>query len=61
MGRYQRGYICEAFGALHVRYRAEEIVDGKLVRKQRFHRLCQALHQGEKSHRHFKAGAPRVR
>jgi integrase len=40
MGRYQRGYIYEAFGAFHVRYRLEEIVDGKLVRKQRSHRLC---------------------
>ena len=40
MGRYQRGYIYEAFGAFHVRYRTEEIVDGKLVRKQRSHRLC---------------------
>jgi integrase len=40
MGRYQRGYIYEAFGAFHVRYRLEEIVDGKLARKQRSHRLC---------------------
>src|ERR1700688_4367953 len=40
MGRYQRGYIYEAFGAFHVRYRAEEIVDGKLARVQRSHRLC---------------------
>jgi integrase len=40
MGRYQRGYIYEAFGAFHVRYRVEEIVDGELVRKQRSHRLC---------------------
>jgi integrase len=40
MGRYQRGYIYEAFGALHVRYRTEEIVDGKLARVQRSHRLC---------------------
>jgi integrase len=40
MGRYQRGYIYEAFGAFHVRYRLEEIVDGKLARVQRSHRLC---------------------
>jgi len=40
MGRYQRGYIYEAFGAFHVRYRLEEIVDGKVIRKQRSHRLC---------------------
>jgi integrase len=40
MGRYQRGYVYEAFGAFHVRYRAEEIVDGKLARVQRSHRLC---------------------
>ncbi len=40
MGRYQRGYIYEAFGAFHVRYRLEEIVDGKAIRKQRSHRLC---------------------
>ena len=40
MGRYQRGYIYEAFGAFHVRYRVEEIVEGKLARVQRSHRLC---------------------
>ncbi|HEY6768006.1 MAG TPA: tyrosine-type recombinase/integrase [Candidatus Sulfotelmatobacter sp.] len=40
MGRYQRGYIYEAFGAFHVRYRLEEIVDGETIRKQRSHRLC---------------------
>jgi integrase len=40
MGRYQRGYIFEVHGAFHVRYRTEEIVEGKLVRKQRSHRLC---------------------
>jgi integrase len=40
MGRYQRGYIYEAFGAFHVRYRLEEIVEGKPVKKQRSHRLC---------------------
>jgi len=40
MGRYQRGYIYEAFGAFHVRYRVEEIVEGKLIRKQHSHRLC---------------------
>ena len=40
MGRYQRGYIYEAFNAFHVRYRVEEIVEGKLVRVQRSHRLC---------------------
>jgi integrase len=40
MGRYQRGYIYEKFSAFHVRYRLEEIVDGKPIRKQRSHRLC---------------------
>jgi len=40
MGRSQRGYIYEAFGAFHVRYRTEEIVEGKLLRVQRSHRLC---------------------
>lgn len=40
MGRYQRGHVYEAFGAFHVRYRVDEIVDGKLVRVQRSHRLC---------------------
>jgi integrase len=40
MGRYQRGYIYEAFGAFHVRYRTEEIVDGQPKRAQRSHRLC---------------------
>jgi integrase len=40
MGRYQRGYIYEAFGAFHVRYRLEQIVDGRPNKKQRSHRLC---------------------
>ena len=40
MGRYQRGYIYEAFGAFHVRYRLEQIVDGELIRKQHSKRLC---------------------
>ena len=40
MGRYQRGYIYEAFGAFHVRYRLEEIVDGAVKRVQRSKRLC---------------------
>ncbi|MCU1302919.1 MAG: phage integrase [Candidatus Sulfotelmatobacter sp.] len=40
MGRYQRGYIYTAFGAFHVRYRLEAIVDGQLVRKQHSKRLC---------------------
>lgn len=41
MGRYQRGYIYEASGAFHVRYRHEAIVDGELVRVQRSRRLCE--------------------
>src|SRR5947209_18321341 len=40
MGRHQRGYIYEAFGAFHVRYYTTEIVEGQTVRKQRSHRLC---------------------
>ncbi|MGB0021120.1 MAG: tyrosine-type recombinase/integrase, partial [Candidatus Sulfotelmatobacter sp.] len=40
MGRYQRGYIYEAFGAFHVRYRLEEIVDGSVKRVQHSKRLC---------------------
>jgi integrase len=40
MGRYQRGHIYEAFGAFHVRYRTEKIVDGQTVRKQHSKRLC---------------------
>lgn len=40
MGRYQRGYIYEAFSAFHVRYRAQEIVDGKPTKVQRSHRIC---------------------
>lgn len=39
MGDTNRGYIDEAFGAFHVRYRAEEIVDGKLTSVQRSHRF----------------------
>jgi integrase len=40
MGRYQRGYIYEKFGAFHVRYRLEGIVDGQPKRVQHSHRLC---------------------
>jgi integrase len=40
MGRYQSGYIYEAFGAFHVRYRTEEIVDGQSIRKQHSRRVC---------------------
>jgi integrase len=40
MSRHQRGYIYEAFNAFHVRYYANEIVDGQPVRVQRSHRLC---------------------
>src|SRR6266404_1464524 len=40
MARHQRGYIYEAFGAFHVRYYVNEIVEGQTVRKQRSHRLC---------------------
>ena len=40
VGRHQRGYIYEAFGAFHVRYRFKEIVDGKFTGKQRSHWLC---------------------
>ncbi len=40
MGRFQRGYIYEAFGAFHVRYYVTEIVDGKPKRVQRSKRLC---------------------
>jgi integrase len=40
MGRYQRGYIYEAFGAFHIRYYVTELADGKPVRKQRSTRLC---------------------
>jgi integrase len=40
MGRYQRGYVYEASGAFHVRYRHETIVDGKVVRVQKSQRLC---------------------
>ena len=34
MGRYQTGYVYEAFRAFHVRYYATEIVDGKPKRVQ---------------------------
>lgn len=40
MGRFQSGYIYEAFGAFHVRYYVTEIVDGRPQRVQRSHRLC---------------------
>jgi integrase len=40
MTRHQRGYIFEAFNAFHVRYYANQIVEGQTVRKQLSHRLC---------------------
>src|SRR5208282_2946524 len=40
MGRYQRGYVYEAFNAFHVRYYQTELHDGKPVRVRRSHRLC---------------------
>jgi len=40
MGRFQHGYIYEAFGAWHVRHYVTEIVDGKPTRVQKSHRLC---------------------
>jgi small-conductance mechanosensitive channel len=55
MGRYQEGYIYDAFGAFHVRYYATAIVDGKpkRVHKSRlrakddkYHsRSCKSLRQ----------------
>lgn len=39
MARFQQGYIHEAFGAFHVRYYQTENDNGKLVRKQKSHRL----------------------
>ena len=40
MGRHQRGYIYEAFGAFHVRYYVLELVDGQEKRVQRSHKLA---------------------
>src|SRR5579864_974278 len=40
MGRYQKGYVYQAFGAWHVRYYVTELVDGKPVRKQKSSKLC---------------------
>jgi integrase len=40
MGRIQTGYIYEASGAFFVRYYVNQIVDGKVQRAQRSHRLC---------------------
>ncbi len=57
MGRHQRGYIFEAFNAFHVRYYANEIVDGKPQRKQRSHRLCSK----DRTTGHFSASAKAVR
>ena len=36
----QKGHVYEASGALFVRYKATEIVDGRPNRAQRSHRLC---------------------
>lgn len=38
----QKGYIFQLHGAWYVRYRKDETVDGKLVRKQRCERLADA-------------------
>jgi integrase len=38
--RSQAGYLYEAYGAFYVRYYRSEMVDGKLARVQRAHRLC---------------------
>jgi integrase len=40
MGRFQTGYIYEAFNAFHVRYYVTEIIDGHPKRVQKSHRLC---------------------
>jgi integrase len=40
MGRYQRGHLYKSFGSWHVRYRLDESVDGRLIRKQHSKRLC---------------------
>jgi integrase len=40
MTRYQNGHVYEAFGAFHVRFYQNEIDGGRVVRKQRSHRLC---------------------
>lgn len=40
MGRFQTGYIYEAFNAFHVRFYVTEIVDAKPTRVQRSKRLC---------------------
>jgi integrase len=40
MARHQRGHIYEASGAFHVRYYSTEIVEGKPLKKQRSHKLC---------------------
>src|SRR5215469_3145947 len=40
MGRFQQGYVYEAFGSWHVRYYVTEIMDGKPKRVQKSHRLC---------------------
>jgi len=47
----QSGYIYEAFGAWHVRFYQSEQIDGKLVRKQKSHRLCakDRAHQSKSS------------
>ena len=40
MGRFQQGYIYEAFNAFHVRYYDTVSIDGKSKRVQKSHRLC---------------------
>jgi integrase len=49
MGRFQNGYVSEAYGAFHVRYYLTELVDGKPVRRQKSTRLC------AKDNKHYSA------
>jgi integrase len=50
MGRHQQGYLYKAFGGWHVRYWTTELKDGKPVRVQRSHKLCDADLKGTKTY-----------
>lgn len=50
MGRHQQGYLYKAFGGWHVRYWTTELRDGKPVRVQRSHKLCDADTKGTKTY-----------
>ena len=50
MVRHQSGYLYKAFGGWHVRYWIAKLKDGKPVRVQRSHKLCDADEKATKTY-----------